>query len=363
MRLVPGEPAPWFTANSTRNEQFKFDTAAGRYLVLCFFGSGANTASRRVLDDIEKNRRHFTDENVLFCGVSTDPEDQRRVQVPQPGPGVLYFWDFDRNISRLYGAVDRESADSGSQERYQRFTIVLDERLRTLAVFPFDDHPETHVQLLLQFLGTLTPIADTTGHAPIMIVPTIFEPQFCRELIQLYEEHGGEDSGFMRDVNGKTVALIDYSHKRRRDYDITDERVRNAAMVRIHDRLVPEIQKAFQFRATRMERYIVCCYDAQTGDHFRRHRDNTTKGTAHRRFAVTINLNTGEFEGGNLRFPEYGPQTYCAPIGGAVVFSCSLLHEATAVTQGRRFVFLPFLYDDAAAKIREENVRFLQQPS
>ena len=87
-------------------------------------------------------------------------------------------------------------------------------------------------------------------------------------------------------------------------------------MVRIHDRLVPEIFKAFQFKATRIERYIVACYEAETGGHFRAHRDNTTKGTAHRRFAVSLVLNTGEFEGGNLRFPEFGRQTYCPPAGG-----------------------------------------------
>ena len=52
----------------------------------------------------------------------------------------------------------------------------------------------------------------------------------------------------------------------------------------------------------------------------------------HRRFAVSLNLNTGDYEGGCLRFPEFGPHLYVAPAGGAVVFSCSLLHEeATAV--------------------------------
>jgi predicted 2-oxoglutarate/Fe(II)-dependent dioxygenase YbiX len=115
------------------------------------------------------------------------------------------------------------------------------------------------------------------------------------------------------------------------------------------------IKRAFQFEATRMERYIVACYDAEQGGHFRPHRDNTTRGTAHRRFAVTINLNAGDYQGGDLRFPEYGPATYRAPTGGAVVFSCSMLHEATAVTQGTRYAFLPFLYDDAAAEVREAN--------
>ncbi|RYG88370.1 MAG: hypothetical protein EON58_20030, partial [Alphaproteobacteria bacterium] len=45
--------------------------------------------------------------------------------------------------------------------------------------------------------------------------------------------------------------------------------------------------------------------------------------------------------------------------GGACVFSCSILHEATPVTRGERFAFLPFLYDEAGAKVREENLKYL----
>ena len=43
------------------------------------------------------------------------------------------------------------------------------------------------------------------------------------------------------------------------------------------------------------------------------------------------------------------------PAGGAVVFSCSLLHEVSPMVRGKRYAFLPFLYDDAAAAIREAN--------
>jgi predicted 2-oxoglutarate/Fe(II)-dependent dioxygenase YbiX len=107
-----------------------------------------------------------------------------------------------------------------------------------------------------------------------------------------------------------------------------------------------------------MERYLVGCYTADDGGHFRPHRDNTTKGTAHRRFAVTINLNS-DFEGGELSFPEYGPRSFKPPPGGAVVFSCSLLHTVSKVTRGKRYAFLPFLYDDAAAEERERNNQYL----
>jgi predicted 2-oxoglutarate/Fe(II)-dependent dioxygenase YbiX len=192
----------------------------------------------------------------------------------------------------------------------------------------------------------------------VLVIPRIFEPDLCKTLIDYYEKHGGQESGFMREVNGRTVGVHDPSFKVRRDHLITDERIQAAIRARISRRLVPEIAKAFQFAVTRIERYLVACYRAEDGGHFAAHRDNTTKGTAHRRFAVTINLNAEEFEGGDLTFPEFGLTPYRAPTGGAVVFSCSLLHQAQPVTKGERFACLPFLYDDAAAKIREENLRY-----
>jgi predicted 2-oxoglutarate/Fe(II)-dependent dioxygenase YbiX len=41
------------------------------------------------------------------------------------------------------------------------------------------------------------------------------------------------------------------------------------------------------------------------------------------------------------------------------VFSCSLLHEALPVTRGRRYAFLPFLYDEAAARIRQATQQYV----
>ena len=73
-----------------------------------------------------------------------------------------------------------------------------------------------------------------------------------------------------------------------------------------------------------------------------------------RKFACSINLNAEEFEGGDLRFPEFGSRTYRPPTGGAVIFSCSLLHEATPVTRGRRYAFLPFFYDEAGQIVRAQ---------
>jgi hypothetical protein len=67
---------------------------------------------------------------------------------------------------------------------------------------------------------------------------------------------------------------------------------------RIGRRAVPEIKKAFNFRVVHGEVMRIGCYDSADGGYFRAHRDNTTPYTAHRQFAMSVNLNTGEYEGG-----------------------------------------------------------------
>jgi hypothetical protein len=51
-------------------------------------------------------------------------------------------------------------------------------------------------------------------------------------------------------------------------------------------------------------------------------------------------------------FKEFGCALFRPPAGGACVFSCSLMHEALPVRKGKRYVFVPFLYDDAARSTR-----------
>jgi predicted 2-oxoglutarate/Fe(II)-dependent dioxygenase YbiX len=190
--------------------------------------------------------------------------------------------------------------------------------------------------------------------APVLVLPRVFEPELCQDLIAAYEAAGGEESGFMRQIDGKTHLIKDKSHKVRRDFMIDDETLRARTLRNIVRRVSPEIQKVHNFTVSRMERYIVACYAAEEGGHFNAHRDNTTSGTAHRRYAVSINLND-DFDGGEVFFPEYGPRSFKPPAGGAVVFSCSLLHAVTYVTRGKRYAFLPFLYDEQAASIRAAN--------
>lgn len=362
VELHRGDPAPWFHQRNPDNPNYAADSAAGRYLVFCFFGSAADETARMAITSVMARPDLFDDRKCSFFGVSTDPADEAQTRVKERYPGYRYFWDFDLIVSRLYGAAPRTSSATTQTPPYRRFWLVLDPLMRVLATIPFnaDGGDRTALLDLLTKLPSPDHYAGRETPAPVLLLPNVFEPELCQHLISLYDRDGGEDSGFMREEEGLTVRALNHTHKQRRDTEITDERLISILKQRVIRRIVPEILKAFQFKVTRMERYIVACYSEEHGGHFRPHRDNTTKGTAHRRFALSVNLND-DYDGAELGFPEFGSRTYKTGIGGAVVFSCSLLHTVIPIMRGRRYVFLPFLYDDAAAKIREENNRFLAQ--
>ncbi len=361
--LSRGDPAPDFTVRSNVNPSFHFNMVAGRYAVLGLFGTTRLAFAVDLYAALDRHREKFTADYLAFIGLSIDPNDPTRIgsEYAKTTRDFVFFWDFDQNVSRLYGAIEKStpSAEPSLSVNYLPHSLVLDPSLRVIATLPHAGDAEAHVATILRIIDEQPKLDEQSTPAPALIVPNVFEPELCRALIDYYNANGGTDSGFMRDVDGKTVPAYDYSHKRRADCEIVDSELIKATQARIQRRIVPTIRQAFQFNANRIERHIVACYDASTGGHFKAHRDNTTFGTAHRRFAVTLNLNSHEFEGGELWFPEFSRRRYKAPTGGAVIFSCSILHEATPVTRGTRYAFLPFLYDDEAAKLRERNLKFV----
>lgn len=358
--LTPGDAAPGFIQRSVSNPRYAFDSAAGRYLVLCFYGSAGDAHAQAALEAAHGRPDIFDDDRACFFGVSVDPEDEAAGRVANRIPGYRHFWDFDLTASRRYGVAGKEANPASGSVALARQWVVIDPTMRVIAAVPFRKD-RSDLGEVIRILDDLPPPARFAGveiMAPILFLPRVFETELCRHLIGLYEMSGGQESGFMREIDGRTVGVTDPGFKRRKDYYIEDRELISALQGRFLSRVVPEIAKVHRFGVTRMERYIVSCYAAEDGGHFAAHRDNTTKGTAHRQFAVSVNLND-DFDGGEVSFPEYGPRSFKAPPGGAVVFSCSLLHKVSRVTRGRRYAFLPFLYDDAAARLREENARYV----
>ena len=347
--LAIGEPAPWFHARALDGrDRFSFDTVAGRWVVLLLAGSVGRPAQRQALAQVARHRNLFDDEQAAFFGVTTDPSDESEGLIAKQLPGIRWFLDYDGSVSTLYGAA------GGDADAYASHWLLLDPMLRVHYRAPLSEG-ERFFEELKRCLAAPAP---SLG-APVLIVPQVLPPDLCRTLIDRYEASGGNPTGSMSDEGGITTHKIDPSFKRRSDHMIDDEALIGTLKTHLSRILRPLIARTFQFDATRVERWLIACYDGKEEGMFRPHRDNTTKGTAHRKFACTINLNAEDYDGGDLRFPEFGTQDYRAPTGGAVVFSCSLLHEARPVTRGKRYAFLPFFYDDAGARVREANLAFV----
>ena len=167
-------------------------------------------------------------------------------------------------------------------------------------------------------------------------MPNVFEAKLCRELVELHQRTGGSELGVMKVIGGKTQ-LVQTEGKKRRDIPVGDPALR----LIMHCPIAwcvspPKIRKAFQFNVTRIHRFVVGCYAAEDGGLFGAHRDNTTPLTG---APAICRLRHAQrrLRGRRGQLPRTdGLRQYTAPLGGAVVFSCSLLHAVSPVTKGRR---------------------------
>lgn len=337
MLLSFGEPAPWFTAPTPSNPEFVFDTAAGRYVLMVFLPAGDPQAAGQALARLAANMKLFDERRFCAFVVARGPET---VATARDIQGLRWILDLEGTVSRLFGALAEDGAESPGW-------MLLDPTLRVIDTAPLASAEAVFTQLAR--LPEPEAHAGIALHAPVLIAPRIFGENLCRRLVDLHEADGGRFTGVMRDHGDRTNLIMD-PLKKRRDINVHDPALVAELRERMEIALFPVIERALMFKATRIERYVVSCYDAADEAVFHPHRDSTTQATAHRKFACSINLN-GDFEGGDLRFPEFGSAIYRPPVGGAVVFSCAVLHEATRVTTGRRFAFLPFLYDEAGAAV------------
>ena len=340
-----GEPAPFFAAATDGVERYSLDVAAGRWIVLMIFGSAAEPASHDALLHALTRAELFNGADAAFFGVSVDPADKAQRGLANAEPGVRFFWDFDCAVARLYGLADEDVLKPA--------IFLIDPAFRIALAAPIEATEVVLDRLTAELAAAAVP--DETGIAPVLTLPRIFEPEVCRALLDYYRARQPTPSGFAVDMGGRTVQHLDPRLKRRFDVVIEADEMVALLRERLEARLFPMVKRALGWQPQHIERYLICRYGAEDQGFFSRHRDDVTAGTAHRKFAVSLNLND-DYEGGDLRFPEFGSRAYRPPAGGATVFCCSLLHEATPVTRGERFVFVPFLYDDEGAAIREANL-------
>jgi predicted 2-oxoglutarate/Fe(II)-dependent dioxygenase YbiX len=375
---LPGDPVSHASLRRLDGGPFATGSLGGRWVVIGF-ADGADTHAVMAARHMLSNRHDLLDGcNAVALLVLPQPPDptgavtghaplseiigqaallhDRIAARPAPHPGLHLLLDPASTFARAEGAADADPDSPGRRPLW----LICDPQSRLLDSLPMAG-PDGGAAAVLTRLAALPPPRRHCGfpvQAPVLILPRVFEPDLCQALMACYDAAGGALSGVMRTEGGRTVGHHDPGFKVRRDHLLDDPSLIARTKDRISRRVVPEMARAYAFCATRLERYLVACYDGTEGGHFAAHRDNTTPGTAHRRFALSVNLNDG-FDGGEVVFPEYGPQGFVPPPGGAVIFSCALLHRVNRVTAGRRYAFLPFLHDETGERIRERNLHTL----
>lgn len=224
----------------------------------------------------------------------------------------------------------------------QGLALLADANQRLVAAFIVNDDFGKDLALAATML--LRPdVAERRATAPVMLVPRLFEAELCQSLIAAFEADHREGMVSVTTLDGQAGLTERPDKKKRRDRTLDrGEPLYAAIRAALAARLMPELWKAWWIEKLRTEAFYTACYEAGRGDFFAAHRDNTLPHTARRRIAVSVELND-DYEGGGLVFPEYSDDRWRAPAGGGLVFSCSLMHEAVPITEGRRYVLLAFL--------------------
>jgi predicted 2-oxoglutarate/Fe(II)-dependent dioxygenase YbiX len=251
----------------------------------------------------------------------------------------------DDNPSRLWpsGPPPVRTIDCGDFLRRcgvrarQSLLLVLDRNMRIAMRAPLEEHADVVAACLdcLDRLPRETP-RDVCQPAPAIVLPNLLSRNFCARLIDLFESSVTIDGTVSRtdaDCNNRNV--VDHGKKCRRDMRIAPEDDLHQTLENLLlGRCAPEIAKAFQVKVSHIDRILVSRYDDSGG-------------------WFSVNLNTEEYEGGHLLFPEYNDHRYRPPTGGGLIFSAAVLHEATPVTSGCRYVLLTFFHSDAAEARRQ----------
>jgi predicted 2-oxoglutarate/Fe(II)-dependent dioxygenase YbiX len=326
-KIVPGDPLPRIALPGADGciVDLGDQRLAGRTLLLWF----ADSVDAAWLDQLDRCLPALTAVDAAVCVVSRQP-------LPGSEAIPLRLIDAAAGLAAMLGATPPA-------------LVIGDARGRLHAVTG-DVRPETALDIA-RALHAAQPEGRLAAQAPVLMVDGVLELALRQRLMAHWRAGSKLTDGVA--AGSQAAFVADRAVKRRQDVVVDEIELYGALRERFGRRVLPEIRKAFNVRVTEMEAPRVGCYAATDGGWFRRHRDNTTKFTAHRLFAMSLNLNTGDYDGGEVRFPEYGRLLYNPPAGGAVVFSCSLLHEALPVIRGERFGVFTFFHDEAGeARVR-----------
>lgn len=108
--------------------------------------------------------------------------------------------------------------------------------------------------------------------------------------------------------------------------------------------IAPIVKSEFDIELCYRERWKVGFYDGDTKGHYNPHTDIQGK-MDHRQLSMVIAMSDpGDYEGGELVFPELD-QSFKPEKGTALIFPSRMIHGVNAVSAGQRYTLLSFMFD------------------
>jgi predicted 2-oxoglutarate/Fe(II)-dependent dioxygenase YbiX len=346
-RPVVGSFFPWLTLRDLEGKKRSLQLYAGTNCVITVLSRGqladVAKASKGAREGKAGGQHHFIWILVEPVTPSADLPDETLEMIQSEGLSRETVWDLDGvGEDHLLRHVCRDALELGPR------IFILDRNLRVAAIDGVDPDGEGAARKIdktyrgLLKASSRAPVhsrVSSNAHAPVLIVENVLDPGICRDLIAFWKQ----GRPFTGKVGSGDQSVVNAQAKRRADVHPSMEICREID-TRLAATLLPEIRKVFGVEIANRELYKIGRYDASDGGFFRQHRDNSEPELAHRRLALTLNLND-DYEGGELNFPEYGTYGYKPRQGACVVFPCALMHQVFPVRSGTRFMLVTFMFE------------------
>ncbi len=355
--LEPGDLVADMDWRDHRGGKFSLEQSrfGGRLTVIFVCTSAEAPGAARELKRLAALAAQFNDLGCLMFAVSGDPVAVNAAAMQRLDLPFSILSDEGFSCGRALGLGRAPAGPFAAPSAESWCTLIVDPGRRVVKRIGAQGAADQALEALgecTQRAALLTPVL-AAAQAPVLIVPDVLDKAHCQRLIAHWEAGERFEGGVASGEYGGNVPMKKV--KSREDVALPDRGAEAQEILGMfRRRLFPEIKKAYGFQVTRSDTLRLGAYHAADGGHFLAHRDDTTPYSAHRRFAMSLALDNDAYEGGYVRFPEYGPQLFRAGTGAAVVFSVSMLHEVTLVTAGRRMILLAFFYGEAEEALRQK---------
>jgi hypothetical protein len=307
-RLLPGDRVPDFILPdpATRLHNF-YDLPGGRPILLVLASNTARPDQWNEIKLLAEFAPLIDDAGVDLVIISNDGvESLAMVSKIIPAPAV---W-----LADIRGVVNQALRAGAKYEFTGVVSFLLDANQRVIAQRGLEPGHASWAFSVMKSLQREAPLT-LTNAAPILLLPRVLDLETCSKISALLPAEPGA-------VAPRAIA---------------DAELAAVVSVQLLRRVGPEVDKVFSFDDFVFESLALRREAGAAAEHpGSPQRDNRDPETTGRSFSVILDLDAEAYQGGGLRFPEYGPHIYRPGTGAAVVHAGGLQRELLPLEGGQR---------------------------